>query len=143
MWVEPEIRDSVVTKVSYLSQRSGIPVKRLLPYIGLCRVKYYKWVKRVGSANRHNGKISKTHWLTPEEVKAIENFARDHYAESDYFLKDGYRRVTYKMLDLNIAAVHPSSVYRILKRAGLLNKWNTNKSNLKGGGFKKDWFRES
>jgi transposase InsO family protein len=40
------------------------------------------------------------------------------------------------MLDLNIAAVYPSSVYRILKKAGLLNKWNTNKTSLKGTGFK-------
>jgi len=32
--------------------------------------------------------------------------------------------------------VHPSSVYRILKKAGLLNKWNTSKRNLKGTGFK-------
>ncbi len=136
MWIEPEIRDSVVKHVTYLSLRSNIPVKRLLSYIGLCRVKFYKWVKRIGVANRHNGKIPKTHWLTLEEIKAIEDFAREHYAESDYFLKDGYRRVAYKMLDLNIAAVHPSSVYRILKKAGLLNKWNTSKRNLKGTGFK-------
>ncbi len=136
MWIEPEIRDSVVESISNLSLRSGIPVKKLLSYIGLCRVKYYKWVKRTGMANRHNGKIPKTHWLTPDEIKAIEEFARGHYAESDYYLRDGYRRVAYKMLDLNIAAVHPSSVYRILKRAGLLNKWNTNKTSLKGTGFK-------
>lgn len=136
MWVEPETRDSVVKQVTYLSLRSGIPVKKLLVYIDLCNVKFYKWVKRAGTANRHNGKIPKTHWLIPEEVKAIEDFARNHYAESDYFLKDGYRRVAYKMLDLDIAAVHPSSVYRILKKAGLLNKWNTNKSNMKGTGFK-------
>jgi len=136
MWVEPEIRDSVVKHITYLSFRSSIPVKKLLPYIGLCRVKFYKWVKRAGVPNRHNGKIPKTHWLTPAEIKTIEDFAREHYAENDYFLKDGYRRIAYKMLDLNIAAVHPSSVYRILKKAGLLNKWNTNKRNLKGGGFK-------
>jgi transposase InsO family protein len=136
MWIEPEIRDSVVKYVSELSDKSEIPVKNLLPYIGLCRVKYYKWVKRSGIANRHNGKLPKTHWLTPAEIKAVEDFARDHYAESDYFLKDGYRRIAYNMLDLNVAAVHPSSVYRILKRAGLLNKWNTNKTSLKGTGFK-------
>jgi len=136
MWVEPEIRDSVVKHVTYISFRSGIPVKKLLTHIGLCRVKFYKWVKRTGMANRHNGKIPKAHWLTPEEIKTIEDFARDHYAENDYFLRDGYRRIAYKMLDLNIAAVHPSSVYRILKKAGLLNKWNTTKRNLKGTGFK-------
>ncbi len=136
MWVEPEIRDSVVERISYLCTKSGITVKKLLTHIGLCRVKYYKWVRRAGIANRHNGKIPKTHWLTPEEIKTIEDFARDHYAENDYFLRDGYRRIAYKMLDLNIAAVHPSSVYRILKKAGLLNKWNTTKRNLKGTGFK-------
>ncbi|AFH48401.1 Putative integrase [Ignavibacterium album JCM 16511] len=140
MWVEPEIRDSVVKQITYLSFRSGMPVKKLRPYIGLCRVKFYKWVKRSGTANNHNGKIPKTHWLTPDEVKLIEDFAREHYSESDYFLKDGYRRVAYKMLDLNIVAVSPSSVYRILKKAGLLNKWNTEKSNLKAMGFKQPDF---
>lgn len=135
MWVEPEIRDSVVNHITYLSLKSNIPVKKLLSYIGLCRVKFYKWVKRVGIPNRHNGRIPKTHWLTPGEIKAIEEFARDHYSENDYFLKDGYRRIAYKILDLNIAAVHPSSVYRILNKAGLLNKWNTNKNKRKGKGF--------
>jgi transposase InsO family protein len=73
--------------------------------------------------------------LTPDELKAIEDFAREHYSDNDYFLKDGYRRVAYKMLDLNIVAVSPSAVYRILKKAGLLNKWNTSKRNLKASGF--------
>lgn len=40
------------------------------------------------------------------------------------------------MLDLDISAASPSSVYRFLLKAGLLNKWNTNKSNLKGTGLK-------
>ncbi len=40
------------------------------------------------------------------------------------------------MLDENIVAVRPSSVYRVLKAAGLLNLWNTEKKNLKGSGFK-------
>ena len=38
------------------------------------------------------------------------------------------------MLDRNTVAVSPSSVYRVLSDAGLLRKWNTNKS-LKGTGF--------
>ena len=38
------------------------------------------------------------------------------------------------MLDRDIVAVSPSSVYRVLSEAGLLHKWNTNKS-LKGTGF--------
>jgi transposase InsO family protein len=120
-------------------------VKKLLSHIGLNKVKYYRWVKRTGKANMHNGQIPKTHWLTKEEIKAIEDFAREHYSNNDYFLRDGYRRIAYKMIDLDIAAVHPSSVYRVLKKANLLNKWNTNKNNQKGSGFKqpnyphRDW----
>jgi len=136
MWVEPEIRDSIVKHLNYLSSRTGISVRKLLAYIDLSPVKYYRWIKRNGSLNKHNGKIPKNHWLTPDEVKAIEDFARDHYSNNDYFLKDGYRRIAYKMMDLDLAHVHPSSVYRVLRRSGLLNKWNTDKSNRKGTGFK-------
>lgn len=135
MWVEPEIRDAVVNHITYLSFRSSIPVKKLLPHIGLCKTKFYKWVKRLGKCNNHNGNIPKSHWLTPEEIKLIEEFARDHYSNNDYFLKDGYRRIAYQMVDLDIVAVHPSSVYRVLKKAGLLNKWNTVKKSTKGKGF--------
>ncbi len=39
------------------------------------------------------------------------------------------------MLDDDIVAVSPSSVYRVLKAAGLLRKWN-GKSSSKGDGFK-------
>lgn len=39
------------------------------------------------------------------------------------------------MLDHDIAAVSPSSVYRVLKRAGLLQRWSP-KSSQKGTGFR-------
>ena len=42
-----------------------------------------------------------------------------------------HRRLAYMMPDENIVAVSASSVYRVLKRAGLLNKWNTVKSKKK------------
>jgi putative transposase len=136
MWVEMEIRDEVTSHITYLSFRSGIPVKRLLFIIGLSKVKFHRWLKRTGIANRHNGEIPRAHWLTPDEVEKVENFVREHYCFNDFFLRDGYRRITYKMIDLDIVAASPSSVYRILKRANLLNKWNTNKRSLKGTGFK-------
>jgi len=55
-------------------------------------------------------------------------FAKKHPGE-------GYRRLTYMMLDADIVAVSPSTTYRILKAAGLLNRWNTVKSSRKGSGF--------
>ncbi|ARM31875.1 transposase [Prosthecochloris sp. HL-130-GSB] len=43
--------------------------------------------------------------------------------------------MTYMMLDQDIVAVSPSSVYRVLSAAGLLRRWNVKKSS-KGNGFK-------
>lgn len=47
---------------------------------------------------------------------------------------EGYRRLTYMMLDESIVAVSPSSVYRILKNANLLQV-SEQKSSKKGQGF--------
>jgi putative transposase len=49
-------------------------------------------------------------------------------------LLEGYRRLTFVMLDSDIAAVSPASVWRVLSRAGLLRKWN-GKPSKKGTGF--------
>jgi hypothetical protein len=35
-----------------------------------------------------------------------------------------YRRLTFMMLDADIVAVSPTSVWRVLGQAGLLSKWN-------------------
>lgn len=104
--------------------------------IGISKGKYYKWKRRMGKANQHNSNLPKSNWLLPWEREAIINYAKTHYAENDYFLRDGYRRLTYRMLDEDVAAVSPSSVYRILKAEGLLNQWNTVKTGSKGNGFK-------
>ena len=47
---------------------------------------------------------------------------------------DGYRRLAFMMLDDNIVAVSPSSVYRVLKAAGRLDR-RTSSPSKKGTGF--------
>jgi putative transposase len=47
---------------------------------------------------------------------------------------EGYRRLTFMMLDQDVVAVSPSSVWRVLGQAGLLAKWNGHPSK-KGTGF--------
>ena len=45
----------------------------------------------------------------------------------DFYLKsplDGYRRLAFMMLDADVVAVSPSSVWRVLSQAGVLNRWN-------------------
>lgn len=115
--------------------RSEIKLKPLLRMVGISKGKYFHWKKRLGKENQHNFALPKSNWLLPFEREAIINYAKNHYAENDYYLRDGYRRLTYRMLDEDVVAVSPSSVYRILKSEGLLNQWNTLKSSSKGNGF--------
>jgi transposase InsO family protein len=88
---------------------------------------FYKWCKRYGKANEHNGWIPRDHWLTEDEKQAILKFHFEHPLE-------GYRRLTYMMLDADIVAVSATSVYRVLHNAGLLGRWNRRPSK-KGTGF--------
>ena len=55
----------------------------------------------------------RNHWLEPWEKVAINSF---HHQ----FPLEGYRRLTFMMLDRNVVAVSPSSTYRVPKAAGLL-----------------------
>lgn len=96
--------------------------------IGISPSKFYSWKDRLGIANQHNAPIPKSNWLLDEEKKAIIDFAQDN-------LDEGYRRLTYRMIDLDVACCSPSSVYRVLKQAGLLNSWNQVKTTSKGSGF--------
>lgn len=99
----------------------------MIQWIGITHSKYYQWQKRYGKVNEHNRWIPRDFWLTWAEKQAIIDFYVKHPLQ-------GYRRLTYMMMDEDVVAVSPSSVYRVLKQAGLLNKWN-GKPSKKGTGF--------
>ena len=98
----------------------------MLQWIGISERKYYKWKQRHGQKNAHNAPIPKEHWLLEWEKDAIIKYHFKHPL-------DGYRRLCYMMIDANVAAVSPSSVYRVLKQAGLLKRGQ--KESKKGKGF--------
>ena len=77
--------------------------------------------------NQHNSWIPRDHWLTEDERQAIIKFHFDHPLE-------GYRRLTYMMLDADAVAASAASVYRVLKAADLIGRRNK-KASLKGTGF--------
>jgi hypothetical protein len=113
--------------VARWSGRAGLPTKRLLGWIGLGTSKFYQWWDRYGQVNEHNGKIPRDWWLEDWENRAILDYFDCHPLE-------GYRRLTFMMLDDNVVAVSPTSVYRVLKAAGRLDRhhWAPSK---KGTGF--------
>jgi putative transposase len=119
-----------------IRRRSHLGIGSMIGMLGIRREKYYDWSRRYGLENNHNGKIPKKHWLTPEEQEAIIEFANSYIASHQYYLHDGYRRVAYMGIDENRFACSPTTVYRVLKKAGLLQKWQGKKTNTKGSGFK-------
>ena len=109
------------------SDKTGITVACFLLWLGLATSKWHSWKHRYGKANEHNAWIPRDHWLEDEEKQAI----RDFHA---LFPLEGYRRLTFMMLDQDIVACSPSSVYRVLQEAGLLDR-HTPKVSSKGKGF--------
>jgi transposase InsO family protein len=126
-WVQPDIRDEVIDYVRYYSDKTEIDAGDFIRRIGIGRSKYYDWKHRHGKVNEHNAWIPRDFWLTDFERQAIINYYHDNPLE-------GYRRLCYMMIDADIVAVSPSSVYRVLSNSGLLNKFNGKKSK-KGTGF--------
>jgi putative transposase len=95
--------------------------------LGLGISKFHQWCSRYGCANQHNGKIPRDWWLAQWERQAILDYHDRHPW-------DGYRRLAFMMLDDDVVAVGPSTVYRVLKNAGRLDRhrWAPSK---KGTGF--------
>jgi putative transposase len=96
-------------------------------WLGIALSKFSHWSRRLGTPNRHNGPIPRSFWLEDWEKAAIVAF-------QDRYPLEGYRRLAYMMLDADVVAVSPSSVYRVLKAAGRLAP-RGGKASQKGKGF--------
>lgn len=114
MWVPHDVRDLVVDFVRRWSEKTEISAGRFIHWLGVRASKFYDWRERYGRVNEHNGWIPRDFWLAPWEKQAIIGFHGEHPLE-------GYRRLTFMMLDADVVAVSPSSVWRVLQQAGLLD----------------------
>ena len=109
------------------SARTDIAVGRMVRWLGVGSSKFYAWRRRYGKVNEHNARVPRDHWLQSWETRSILDFEREYTLE-------GYRRLAFMMLDRDIVAVSPTSVYRVLKKAGRIRGWNR-KPSRKGTGF--------
>jgi transposase InsO family protein len=113
--------------VARWTERAGLPAKRLLGWMALGTSKFHQWRDRYGQVNEHNGKIPRDWWLADWEKLAILDYFDRHPLE-------GYRRLTFMMLDDDVVAVSPTSVYRVLAAAGRLDR-HAFAPSKKGTGF--------
>ncbi len=117
IWVEPDKRDQIVDFVRRWSKKAEVAAEKFIEWLGIAAGKYYQWRKRYGKANEHNGWVPRDFWLRDWEKRRILDF------QSQYPM-EGYRRLTYMMIDADAVAVSPSSVYRVLHEAGRLSKFS-------------------
>jgi len=126
-WVPHDTRDEVVDYVRKWHRRAELPVGRLVKWIGIGSSKFYDWKQRYGQVNEHNALVPRDHWLEDWEKRAILDFHAEHPLA-------GYRRLTYMMMDADVVAASPATVYRVLQQAGCFARWNR-AENGKGKGF--------
>jgi putative transposase len=104
------VRDQVVDFVRRWSEKTAISVGRFIYWLGVTASKFYDWRQRYGCVNEHNGWVPRDFWLELWEKEAIIDFHRKNPLE-------GNRRLTFMMLDADVVAVSPASVWRVLKHA--------------------------
>jgi transposase InsO family protein len=126
-WTPPDIRDEVVDFVKSWNEKTEINACRILQWIGLRKGRFYNWVERYGKVNEHNGQVPRDFWIEDWERDAIIDFHSRHPL-------NGYRRLCFMMIDEDLVCVSPGTVRNVLKRAGLMDKWN-GKVSKKGTGF--------
>lgn len=123
----PAVRDQIVDFVRRWRTKTELATTQFVQWLGVAPSKWYDWCGRYGQVNHHNAWVPRDHWLLPAERDAILTY---HAAHPD----DGYRRLTFMMLDADVVAVSPTTTYRVLREAGRLRRWHRSPA-AKGRGF--------
>ncbi|MGH7558118.1 MAG: hypothetical protein ACREMD_10170 [Gemmatimonadota bacterium] len=109
--------------VARTHERTGWTVRRILKRLGVARARYYDWQRRAQKKQLADLRPeAQPAWaILPEETEAVIGYALAHP-------KDGYRRLSWQMVDADIAYLSPSSVYRILSEEDLLYRWKRSRA---------------
>jgi len=119
------VRDQIVDFVRCWSEKTEIGAGRFIAWLGVRGSKFYDWRERYGKANEHNAWVPRDFWLEDWEKKAIIDFHLKNPLE-------GYRRLTFMMLDQDVVAVSPSSVWRVC--SGRQDCWRSGTARLQRKG---------
>ncbi len=94
----------MVDYVRRWNERTEIPARKFVAWLGIGQSKFHDWKDRYGKRNEHNGWVPRDWWLEDWEKQAIIRFSFEYPLE-------GYRRLAFMMLDRDVVAVSPSRAY--------------------------------
>ena len=103
--------------------RTGWALRHILRLLGLKPARYWQWRERArrGALGDRPPVAPALDQLLPEERAAVIDYALAHP-------KDGYRRLTWQMVDEDVACLSPASVYRVLNESDLLYRWKRSRA---------------
>jgi len=108
-----ELKDDLPKQMT----RTGYSIDYYLDLFGVHRSTYYGWFTESGELQPPVArKSANPRKVRDSEVKAIVEYRRAH-------MDVGYRKLTWMMVDENIAFLSESSVYQILSEHDLLSPW--------------------
>jgi putative transposase len=112
------VKAELLATVTQAQARTGWTVRRILQHLGLSRARYRDWTRRAAAERLDDRRpiAPSRDGILVEEKAAVLAYALAHP-------KDGYRRLTWQMVDADVAYLSESSVYRILREADLLARW--------------------
>jgi len=121
-----EKRSLIEREIKRLHIITGIALLTLAVFAGVNRRTFREWQERREIETKHNGHIPREHWTTPEELKAIIEYCGAR-------MELGYRTLCWQMVDADVAAVSPATVYNALRKSGLTKKWAEQEEEKKKG----------
>lgn len=113
-----EVKAELLALVARSRARTGWTLRRVLHHLGLSKARYRDWTRRaaVGALGDRPPIAPSRDGILAEEKAAVLAYALAHP-------KEGYRRLTWQMIDADVAYLSESSVYRVLNDADLLYRW--------------------
>jgi len=115
----------VLALVDQTRQRSGWPVRRTLALLDVSAASYYRWARRQSQPRPAALTPRALLALRPEERQAIVDYALAHPEVR-------HRELAWRMLDDDVCAVSPSSVYRVLAERELVQRWQPRRRSATG-----------
>lgn len=102
--------------VQHAQTMSAISVRDALQQLGIGHTTYYRWAARAETGRLTDDRARRPRCSlppTPEECATVCEFARAHPLL-------GYKRLTWAMVDQDVAYLRPGQVYQALQQANLL-----------------------
>lgn len=115
----------------HTQKRCGQPLEWILSHLGMSSSTYYRWRSQQAKGNLEDGYRGPLNFdaALESEIQAVLDYALKNP-------KEGYRRLSYMMIDDGVACLSPSSVYRILSDNNLLCRWKASSKSKGGYNFK-------